>query len=68
MSNIVNDETGFTCECGTRNEYPSYAQEHWSVKLAYTCSCHRQYILYRGMVTKTSQEMPEISDSEAFGD
>lgn len=68
MPSIEKDEKGFTCECGIRNDYPSYVQEHWSVKLAYSCSCHRQYVLYRGTVTKTSQEIPDSSESEAFGD
>ena len=68
MPNIEHDETGFTCECGMRNHYPSYVQAHWSVRLAYTCSCHRQYVLYRGTVTKTSQEPERITDDEGFGD
>lgn len=68
MSNIEHDETGFTCECGLRNDYPSYVQAHWSVKLAYSCACQRQYILFKGTVTKTSRGNPEVGDSEAFGD
>jgi hypothetical protein len=68
MQNIVHDEKGFTCECGIRNEYPDYVQEHWSVRLAYTCACHRQYLLYRGTVQKTSQESVGIADNEGFGD
>jgi hypothetical protein len=68
MAEIENDEKGFTCECGLRNDYPSYVQAHWGVKLAYSCSCQRQYILYRGTVTKASTERPEIWDDEAFGD
>ena len=68
MPNIVHDEKGFTCECGIRNDYPGYVQEHWSVRLAYTCACHRHYVLYRGTVTKTSTEASGISDSEGFGD
>ena len=66
---IEHDDRGFTCECGLRNDYPTYVQSHWAVKLAYSCSsCHRQYILFKGTVTKTSREAPEIYDSEAFGD
>jgi hypothetical protein len=68
MANIEQDEKGFTCECGLRNDYPSYVQDHWSVKFAYACSCQRQYVLFRGTVTKTSRETPEVFDSEAFGD
>jgi hypothetical protein len=68
MPNIEYDEKGFTCQCGIRNDYPHYVQEHWSVRLVYTCACHRQYVLYRGTVTKTSKDTSEISDSEAFGD
>jgi len=69
MTNIDHDEKGFTCECGLRNDYPNYVQAHWSVKLAYSCgSCHRQYLLFRGTVTKTSRDNPEVYDSEAFGD
>jgi hypothetical protein len=68
MPNIVHDEKGFTCECGIRNDYPSYVQEHWSVRLAYTCACRRQYILYRGTVKKTSPEQVGFSDNEGFGD
>jgi hypothetical protein len=68
MANIEHDEKGFTCECGLRNDYPSYVQDHWSVKLAYSCTCQRQYVLFRGTVTKTSADDPEVFDSEAFGD
>lgn len=68
MQNIVHDEKGFTCECGQRNDYPGYVQEHRSVRLAYSCACRRRYILYRGTVTKTSQEPVGISDNEGFGD
>lgn len=68
MANIEHDENGFTCECGLRNDYPGYVQAHWSVKLSYSCACHRRYILYRGTVVKTSRESAEIFDSEAFGD
>ena len=68
MTNIEHDETGFTCECGIRNDYPAYVQDHRSVKLAYSCLCQRQYVLFRGTVTKTSPETPEVYDSEAFGD
>ena len=68
MPKIESDEKGFTCECGTRNDYPSYVQEHRSVRLVYTCACHRQYILFRGQVTKTSKDPVGISDNEGFGD
>jgi hypothetical protein len=67
-TSIEHDENGFTCECGLRNDYPNYVQAHWSVRLAYTCVCQRQYVLYKGTVVKTSRELPEIYDSEAFGD
>ena len=68
MASIEHDETGFTCECGLRNDYPSYVQDHWSVKLSFSCSCQRRYVLFRGTVTKTSHDTPEVSDDEAFGD
>ena len=68
MAIIENDEKGFTCECGLRNDYPGYVQAHWGVKLFYSCSCQRQYILYQGTVTKTSRGTPEVCDDEAFGD
>jgi hypothetical protein len=69
MGNVENDEKGFTCECGLRNDFPSYVQAHWGVKLIYSCcSCQRQYILYRGTVTKTARGPQEVSDDEAFGD
>ena len=68
MAKIEHDENGFTCECGKRNEYPSYVQEHWSVKLNYACTCHRQYVLYQGTVTKSSgaSGIPDVE--EGFGD
>jgi hypothetical protein len=68
MAEIEKDDRGFTCECGLRNDYPTYVQDHWSVKLAYSCACQRQYILYRGTVTKTSRGKAEVCDDEAFGD
>jgi len=68
MVEIAKDEKGFTCECGLRNDYPSYVQDHWSVKLMYSCSCQRQYILYRGTVTKAAPGTPGISETEGFGD
>lgn len=68
MTSIETDEKGFTCECGLRNEYPNYVQEHWSVRLVYACACHRQYVLYRGTVTKTSSESAGVSESDGFGD
>ncbi len=68
MSTFKNDKNGFTCECGIRNSYPSYAHDHWDVKLLYNCSCERQYILYRGKVTIIARPYDEIIDSEAFGD
>lgn len=67
MAIIEHDENGFTCECGKRNEYPSYVQEHWAVKLNFACACNRQYILYRGTVTKTSGT-PGTTEVEGFGD
>ncbi|MCM0082533.1 hypothetical protein L4X63_13115 [Geomonas sp. Red32] len=68
MGAIVNDENGFICECGLRNDYPSYVQDHRSVKLIYSCACQRQYILYQGTVTKAQQGGPQIANDEAFGD
>ena len=68
MMSIEHDENGFTCECGLRNDFPGYVQAHWSVKLAYSCACHRQYVLYKGTVVMTSRDMQEVFDSEAFGD
>ena len=68
MSDIEHDEKGFTCRCGVRNDYPGYVKDHWSVRLSYTCSCQRRYVLFRGSVIKASAESPDISDSEAFGD
>jgi hypothetical protein len=68
MTIIEKDEKGFTCECGLRNDYPSYVQEHWSVRLVYSCACQRTYVLYRGTVTKTSKESTGPSESEGFGD
>lgn len=68
MTIIEKDEKGFTCECGLRNDYPSYVQEHWSVRLVYSCACQRTYVLYRGTVTKTSKESASPSESEGFGD
>ena len=68
MVNIEHDEKGFTCLCGLRNDYPEYVQDHWSVKLAYSCACHRRYLLFRGTVIGTKPGSGEVTDSEAFGD
>ncbi|HEY6871917.1 MAG TPA: hypothetical protein VI298_04215 [Geobacteraceae bacterium] len=68
MTEPACDERGFTCECGTRNDYPAYVQEHRNVKLVYSCNCKRQYVLYRGSVRKIPQRVSEYLDSEAFGD
>jgi hypothetical protein len=68
MSKPTYDETGFTCECGVRNEYPAYVQDHRNVKLVYACRCRRQYVLYEGIVRKTVQEPADYQESEAFGD
>ncbi len=62
------DEKGFTCECGTRNDYPAYVREHWGVRLLYSCPCARQYLLYRGGVQKAFGGASEYPESEAFGD
>ena len=62
------DEKGFTCECGVRNDYPAYVRDHRGVRLVYSCSCSRQYVLYHGSVRKMKPEAPESSDSDAFGD
>lgn len=68
MAEIEHDELGFTCECGMRNDYPNYVKEHWGVRLAYACSCNRQYVLFHGTVTKMSRDVTEILESDAFGD
>ncbi|MCM2358075.1 MAG: hypothetical protein NDI77_07995 [Geobacteraceae bacterium] len=68
MSKLELDEKGFTCACGTRNNYPAYVDEHRNVRVIYTCSCDQQYILYRGTVQKIARNSSEIMDSEAFGD
>ena len=68
MTILKSDEKGFRCECGIRNDYPSYVADHWEVKLVYNCSCDRQYVLYRGTVTIIARPDSDIMDSEAFGD
>ena len=68
MANIEHDEKGFTCQCGVRNDYPSYVQEHRGVKLLYACSCQRRYLLFKGSVQNAAGEDREVFDSEAFGD
>jgi len=68
MSELEYDKKGFTCECGVRNDYPGYVRDHWDVKLLFTCSCKRLYVLYHGTVTKRLRETSDIADSEAFGD
>ncbi len=68
MTELSFDPKGFTCECGTRNDYPAYVQDHWSVRLFYSCACLRQYVLYRGTVRKVTREIPEYHESDAFGD
>jgi len=68
MSTFKNDKNSFICECGIRNSFPSYAKDHWDVKLLYNCSCERQYILYRGSITIIARPFDEVIDSEAFGD
>jgi hypothetical protein len=68
MPMLKSDSNGFTCECGIRNNFPSYTRDHWDVKLLHNCSCKRQYILYRGKVTMIARPSDEIIDSEAFGD
>jgi hypothetical protein len=68
MPELTYDEKGFTCECGTRNDYPAYVKDHWGVRLVYSCLCQRQFILYRGKVQKITQGISEYQESEAFGD
>jgi len=68
MREIQHDEDGFTCVCGTWNQYPSYVKDHWGVRLSYSCPCRRKYTLFHGTVTTASEESPEIVDSEGFGD
>jgi hypothetical protein len=65
---LKRDEKGFTCECGKRNDFPSYVADHWEVKLLYDCSCERQFVLYRGTIKVVSRPYSEVMDSEAFGD
>ena len=68
MPELAVDDKGFTCECGIRNDYPSYVEEHRGVKLLYSCTCSRQYVLYRGKVEKVPRVVSEYSESDAFGD
>jgi hypothetical protein len=68
MPDFTFDENGFTCECGARNDYPAYVNEHWGVRLLYSCPCMRQYILYRGSVHKVTRGTSEYQECEAFGD
>lgn len=68
MAKLEHDAKGFTCECGLRNDYPAYANEHRNVRLLYTCQCNRQFILFRGTVRKAARDSSEVLDSEAFGD
>jgi hypothetical protein len=68
MPEIPHDQDGFTCVCGARNEYPEYVKEHWSVRLRFSCTCRRDYILFHGTVVRSVPETPDVSDSEAFGD
>jgi hypothetical protein len=69
MENIEQDEKGFTCLCGLRNEFPQYVQDHWGVRLAYSCACHRRYILFHGKVAATTPAGNSgISESDGFGD
>ena len=68
MTVLQSDEHGFRCECGRRNDYPSYVADHWDVKLIYSCPCERQYVLYRGTLTIIARPYSDIMDSEAFGD
>jgi hypothetical protein len=68
MPELTTDQKGFVCECGVRNDYPAYLNDHWSVRLLYSCSCKRLYVLHQGTVRKVAHISPEYSDSEAFGD
>lgn len=68
MPEMAADQNGFTCECGARNEYPGYVKDHWGVRLVYSCSCSRRYILYRGSARRIPPEAPDFMDSESFGD
>lgn len=68
MSRFEYDESGFTCECGTRNDYPAYVDGHRNVRLLHTCTCRRQYVLYHGTVQKIFGDVSDCMDSEAFGD
>ena len=68
MPELAFDEKGFTCECGMRNDYPAYVRDHWGVRLVYSCTCKRRYVLFRGNVHKVAQGEAEFAESEAFGD
>ncbi len=68
MPDPLCDETGFTCECGARNDYPAYVQEHRNVKLVYSCGCRRQYVLYRGTVSKQARRISDDQENDEFGD
>ncbi len=67
MSELTYDKMGFTCECGARNDFPTYIQEHRNVKLVYSCVCKRQYVLYQGAVSKLAQGTLENPDEDEFG-
>ena len=68
MSELTYDEMGFTCECGARNDFPAYMQEHRNVKLVYSCACKRKYVLYHGAVSKLTQGILENIDDDGFDD
>jgi hypothetical protein len=39
---------GFTCECGTINEFPGYVFAHWHDLINFTCNCGRKFAVIRG--------------------
>ena len=68
MPELTSDRKGFTCECGVRNDYPDYVKDHWGVRLVYSCTCRRQYVVHEGKVRKVARVESEYCESEAFGD
>ncbi len=41
-------ESGYTCECGKRHEFPPYVYAHWDTELVRTCECGRQRGVLKG--------------------
>ena len=68
MPELLTDRNGFTCECGLRNDFPDYVNDHWGVRLLYSCQCNRQYRVHKGRVTMVHRVETEFWESDAFGD